>query len=270
MRYDRLTVVLLLAFVGSQGTLAATSRVTAAPAAPAALHEAGLATPSIRSTAHGQLPPDILLDSYLLRAEEAVRQRDHAAARAAMERIAALQEAHVLETVAEYHYRYASVWNGVAHGSSLASAVRYLELTGRDRRTDAHESRSLASAVRYLELTGRDGNHYSDALTLMNRATAAIEEGLAARPGSREPASCERRRKPEHVRRRRGTAPRGSGCCARLPTQSRRWGSCQFHRGSFAWAPTLTLVAGTQEHRSELLEPSRLPGTRLLNRNGKR
>lgn len=155
MRYDRLTVVLLLAFVVSQGTLAATSRVTAAPAAPAALHEAGLATPSIRSTAHGQLPPDILLDSYLLRAEEAVRQRDHAAARAAMERIAALQEAHVLETVAEYHYRYASVWNGVG----------------------AWE-RSLASAVRYLELTGRDGNHYSDALTLMNRATAAIEEIL--------------------------------------------------------------------------------------------
>ena len=35
MRYDRLTVVLLLAFVVSQGTLAATSRVTAAPAAPA-------------------------------------------------------------------------------------------------------------------------------------------------------------------------------------------------------------------------------------------
>ena len=170
MRYDRLTVVLLLAFVGSQGTLAATSRVTAAPAAPAALHEAGLATPSIRSTAHGQLPPDILLDSYLLRAEEAVRQRDHAAARAAMERIAALQEAHVLETVAEYHYRYASVWNGVG----------------------AWE-RSLASAVRYLELTGRDGNHYSDALTLMNRATAAIEEirespRVASRGGS--PSTC--------------------------------------------------------------------------------
>ena len=64
----------------------------------------------------------------------------------------------MLETVAEYHYRYASVWNGVG----------------------AWE-RSLASAVRYLELTGRDGNHYSDALTLMNRATAAIEEIERAR-----------------------------------------------------------------------------------------
>lgn len=53
----------------------------------------------------------------------------------------------------DYHYRYAVVWNRVGAWDQ-----------------------SLASAVRYLELTGRDGDHYLDALTLMNRATAAIDE----------------------------------------------------------------------------------------------
>ena len=99
-----------------------------------------------------QLPPEILLDGHLLRAEDAVRERDPAAARAAMDRIVALQEQHELDSPPTYHYRYASVWNVLGAWDQ-----------------------SLASAVRYLELTGRDGEHYLDALTLMNRATAEIE-----------------------------------------------------------------------------------------------
>ena len=57
-----------------------------------------------------------------------------------------------------YHYRYARIWSAVANWE-----------------------RSQASAVRYLDLLGRDGDHYLDALTLMNRATAAIEEIARAR-----------------------------------------------------------------------------------------
>ena len=110
------------------------------------------------TAATAQLPPEIMLDGHLLRAEAAVRQRDPAAARAAMDRIAALQEQHELDTPPTYHYRYASVWNALSAWDQ-----------------------SLASAVRYLELTGRDGEHYLDALTLMNRATAAIEELESAR-----------------------------------------------------------------------------------------
>ena len=110
------------------------------------------------TAATAQLPPEIMLDGHLLRAEAAVRQRDPAAARAAMDRIAALQEQHELVTPPTYHYRYASVWNALSAWDQ-----------------------SLASAVRYLELTGRDGEHYLDALTLMNRATAAIEELQRAR-----------------------------------------------------------------------------------------
>ena len=105
------------------------------------------------ATAPAQLPPDILLDSHLLRAEQAVRDDDRAAARAAMAEIDALQAEHELETPADYHYRYARIWSAVANWE-----------------------RSHASAFRYLELLGRDGDHYLDALTLLNRATAAIEE----------------------------------------------------------------------------------------------
>ena len=105
-----------------------------------------------------QLPPEIMLDGHLLRAEDAVRQRDPAAARAAMNQIEALQEQHELDAPATYHYRYASVWNALGAWDQ-----------------------SLASAVRYLDLTGRDGEHYLAALTLMNRATGAIEELERAR-----------------------------------------------------------------------------------------
>ena len=169
MRYETFTVVLLLTLVLSQG---ATVRTTSLNIATTGTENG----PAARGTTHGQLPPEIMLDGHLLRAEEAVGQRDHTAARTAMEQIQALQNEHALEVPAEYHYRYATVWN----------------------RVGAWEE-SLASAVRYLELTGRDGGHYLDALTLMNRATAAIEElerarELRAADEARARAAAERAR----------------------------------------------------------------------------
>ena len=105
-----------------------------------------------QATAPGQLPPAIMLDSYLLRAEQALRDNDREGARAAMQRIAALQREHELVLEPEYHYRYARIWNGVGVWDQ-----------------------ARASIVRYLELVGRDGEHYLDALTVMNRATAEME-----------------------------------------------------------------------------------------------
>ena len=104
-------------------------------------------------TVPAELPPAILLDSYLLRAEQSVRNGDDAGARTTMEQLVALQTAHELVPVAEYHYRYARVWNAVGAWDQ-----------------------ALASVMRYLALTGRDGEHYLDALTVMNEATARVEE----------------------------------------------------------------------------------------------
>ena len=131
-------------------------------------------TPATEATGDGQLPPDILLDSYLLRAERSVREGDRSVARAAMQQLVALLDEHELVPVAEYHYRYARIWNALA----------------------AWE-RALASVRRYLQLTGRDGEHYLDALTVMNEATAAIEE-----------ADRERERRAADEARRRAAAER--------------------------------------------------------------
>ena len=105
-----------------------------------------------------QLPPEIMLDSNLLRAEQSAREGDHVGARAAMARISELQEEHDLVPSAEYYYRYARVWDAVEDWN-----------------------RALASVVRYLELEGREGQYYRDALALMNNATAAIEKIERAR-----------------------------------------------------------------------------------------
>lgn len=117
------------------------------------------ATPSRFTALHAlNLPPAIMLDSHLLRAEDAVRRGDIPTARAAMEEIERLPEEHTLGLTPEYHYRYAAIWHAVGAWD-----------------------KSLAAVVRYLELTQRDGDYYLDALMLMNRATAAIQEAETAR-----------------------------------------------------------------------------------------
>ena len=101
------------------------------------------------TAAAAQLPPEILMDKYLRQAEQLVREKDYPGARAAMEKLVALQQEHALETDPEDHFRYAQVW------SSLGVPERAIE-----------------SLVRYLELRGRDAEHYEEALDLMNQAEA--------------------------------------------------------------------------------------------------
>ena len=131
-------------------------------------------TPAAPATDDGQLSPDILLDSYLLRAEQSVRDGDRSGARAAMQQLVALRDEHELRPAAAYHYRYASVWNAVGAWERALAAVR-----------------------RYLQLTGREGEHYLDALTVMNTATAAIDA-----------ADRERERRAAEEARRRAAAER--------------------------------------------------------------
>ena len=100
----------------------------------------------------GQLPPEIMVDRYLLKAEQSIREGDCAGSRDAMEtmeRVLSLQEKHGLKPAPEDHFRYAKVWH--ASGSP---------------------ERALESLVRYLQLRGRQAEHYIEALELMNRAEA--------------------------------------------------------------------------------------------------
>ena len=112
------------------------------------------------TSADAQLPPEILADSYLLRAEQAIGGGDHSRARAEIDKIILLQKEHELDLDEEFHFRYAKV----------AAAA--------DLPEQSHEA-----VVKYLTLAGREGRHYVEALDLMNRAQQALE-------GQQEPQSA--------------------------------------------------------------------------------
>ena len=104
----------------------------------------------------GQLPPEVQADLHLRKAEQAVRDGDAAAAREALERLAAVQSEHGLEPEAEDHYRTAQAWAAAGE-----------------------PQRAMEAAVRYLQSGGRDSEHYTAALDLINRG-GSLEPGPAA------------------------------------------------------------------------------------------
>ena len=138
-----------------------------------------------------QLPPAIQADRYLRQAEQAVRSGDAAGARAAMERLEALEREHGLEPEGEDHYRYAQAWEAAGE-----------------------PQRAMDSAVRYLQLRGREAEHYTEALDLMNRAESGKEgpEPRGAGGGAGVPAGGEgaelRGTAERHRRRRPGCGER--------------------------------------------------------------
>ena len=118
------------------------------------------------TVAAAQLPPDIIADSYLLQVEQAIRDGDHAGARAGINKIIDLQREHELDLPDEFHFRYAKA----ADAADLPEPA-------------------LESIVKYLAAAGREGQHYVEALELMNKVQAAIEERPEAAPG--QPATTQ-------------------------------------------------------------------------------
>ena len=99
--------------------------------------------------AAAQLPPDIQADRYLVEAERHIGTGDHAAAKAALDRILELQAAHDLALPETFWFKHAQV----AHQAG------------------AH-AEAVESVTRYLTTAGRDGEHYREALELLDRAEA--------------------------------------------------------------------------------------------------
>ena len=56
-----------------------------------------------------QLPPEIMVDRYLLQAEQLMAGKDHKAALETMGQITALQKEHDLTLPEEFHFKYAQV-----------------------------------------------------------------------------------------------------------------------------------------------------------------
>ena len=114
----------------------------------------GLLMPAV--VAALQLPPDIQADRYLVRAQRQIEGQDFAGAKQSMDQILELQSQHGLEIPEEFFYRYAEVLDRLA----------------------LHDD-AIEAATKYLTLASRDGEHYREALELLDQAEqakAAAEE----------------------------------------------------------------------------------------------
>ena len=108
----------------------------------------GLAALAGPGAAMGQeLPPAILVDRYLFRADRYVQDGDWPGALAALDTALALQAEHDLELPEPFWFRHAEA----ALGAGTPDVA-------------------LASAARYLELVGQEGEHYWAAMELLEEA----------------------------------------------------------------------------------------------------
>ncbi len=123
-----------------------------------------VATGAAAATENVQLPPEILVDRHLVRAERLLGADDPGAALEAMNEILALQDAHGLLLEDDFYFQYARV--------AFAAG-----------RTE----RAMASLNEYLVAAGREGEFYREALELLDSADVrSQQEERAARwpPGT--------------------------------------------------------------------------------------
>jgi len=106
-----------------------------------------------------QLPPDIQADRYLLRAQRQIEEQNFAGAKQSLDHILELEGQHGLALPEEFFFRYAEV---------VEQLGLYDEV--------------IVSVTKYLTLVGRSGEHYREALELLDKAEAAAEVARR-RPG---------------------------------------------------------------------------------------
>ena len=113
------------------------------------------------TVAAAQLPPDVMVDKYLLQARMLSEEKDYKGALEAMDRIVALQKEHGLTLPEAFPFHYAQ--------TALAA--------------DAVQA-TIDSANRYLSLAGREGKYYREALELLVKAERRLQEPAVDRVGS--------------------------------------------------------------------------------------
>ena len=134
---------------------------------------------------NAQLPPEIMVDRHLVRAERLLADGDPAAALDVMNEILALRDEHALVLENDFHFQYA----------------RAAFAAGRTER-------AIVSLNEYLIAAGRGGAFYRPALELLDSAEVRLEQEAAERRRARRRAEAERRRA-EAERRRTARWPPG-------------------------------------------------------------
>ena len=100
-----------------------------------------------------QLPPEMLVDKYLLQATMRSEEKNHKGALEAMDRIVALQREHHLTLPEDFPFRYAQT--ALAAGAVQAA---------------------IDSANQYLLAAGREDKYYREALELLVKAEGKLSE----------------------------------------------------------------------------------------------
>ena len=178
----QLAAVVLLSPLALSGFPATGETRTAVSVFPAARTAAPVAS------AHGQLPPEILVDRHLLRVERLLAADDPAGALEEMNEVLALQEEHDLVLPDDFNFQYAQL----AYAAGLTETA-------------------IAELNAYLVAAGREGEFYREALELLESAEVRLEREDAERRRARRRAEAERRRvtrwPPGHVFRDCDTCP---------------------------------------------------------------
>ena len=130
---------------------------TASPAAPAGA-EIDPRGPAPPATANAQLPPEIMVDRHLVRAERLLADDDPDAALEAMNEVLALQDEHDLVLEDDFYFQHAQV----------AFAAGQTE-------------RAIASLNKYLVTAGRNAAFYREALELLDSTEMRLDREEAER-----------------------------------------------------------------------------------------
>ena len=171
------------------------------------------------TAAAAQLPPEVLVDKYLLEAKMLSEEKDHKGALEAMDRIVALQEEHNLTLPEEFPFHYAQI--ALAAGSVQAA----IDWTNR-----------------YLSAAGREDKYYREALELLVKAERRLQETAAERSatGKAEPEiESQPQAAPPAPPQAQQTAT------ARPVVDCRKWSTKKFFRKATVEEVTACLAAGS-------------------------
>ena len=105
-----------------------------------------------------QLPPEILVDRYLLQAEQLRARKDHEAAVEMMSKIVAPQKEHELTLPGEFHFQYAQVAFSAGMIQTLFNEYEYpAQVERMMAETESHNGRSKKRVRLGLSMVGLPG-----------------------------------------------------------------------------------------------------------------
>ena len=164
-----------------------------------------------------QLPPEMLVDKYLLQAQILSEEKNHKDALEAMDRIVALQKEHDLTLPEDFPFQYAQT--ALAAGSVQAA---------------------VDSANRYLTAAGKEGKHYREALELLVRAERKLQEAAVDHVASK-PVKPELEPQPQAV----PTTAQAQKTTAEQPeADCKKWNTKKFFRRATVEEVTACVNAG--------------------------